>query len=183
MPRLFFALRPQPAERTSIAAALLPIVHALGASPVAEADLHVTLVFLGEVAEQDVPRLQRGIATAASGLVELALTRVDCWEQSRVLCLLPEENAAARVVHPLALSLQAAARAAGAVPHDTPFRPHVTVARKVPPAASRTMAWPRPLPAPLPFMADGFVLMQSTRRDEGRRYDVIHAWPAQRGSE
>jgi 2'-5' RNA ligase len=181
MPRLFFALRPEPAQRAAIAAAMLPLVRALGAKPVAETDLHLTLAFLGEVAAEVASCLQRTAASIAPAPLHLLLSRVDCWEKSGVLCLLPQETAAAPAVQGLARTLVAAARAGGITLDDRPFRAHVTLARKVPPAASHARLWPLPLPASLPFTADGFVLMESTREPDGPRYKVIHAWPSAPG--
>lgn len=160
---------------------MLPLVRTLGAKPLAKADLHLTLAFLGEVAAEVVPRLQRTAAGIAPALFQLMLLRVDCWEGSGVLCLLPEETAAAQSVRELARTLATVARAGGICLDDRHFRAHVTVARKVSPAASLARRWPQPLPAPLPFTADGFVLMESTRDPDGPRYKVVHASPSAPG--
>lgn len=176
MPRLFFALQPTPAERAAISSALLPLVQAAGARPVHEADLHLTLAFAGDVPADAVPALQLAAASCATASFPLRLSRVDCWARPGVLCLLPEEDSFAKPMHRLAGTLADAARSAGIRMDDRPFRPHVTVARKVPRAAARTGPWPQALPAPLRFTADGFVLMESTGRREGPRYTVIHSW-------
>jgi 2'-5' RNA ligase len=154
-----------------------PTVHALGAKPLADADLHLTLAFLGDVAAEDVAGLLRATEGVASAPVQLSLAQVDCWSGSRVLCLLPDDSAELAEARRLAFSLDDAIRAVGLAPDAQPFRAHVTIARKVPPAALRSRQWPEPLRAPLPFTANGFVLMESTRAPEGRRYNVIHAWP------
>lgn len=178
--RLFFALQPEPAQRAAIAAATLATAQAMGAKPVAQADLHMTLAFLGEVATESLPGLLRATDGISSGPVQLSLTRLDCWAGSRVLCVLPEESAQVPLLQQLAASLGDAARAAGLAPDTKPFRAHVTVARKVPAPALRTHHWPELLSPPLPFTASGFVLMESTRDPEGPRYKVIHVWPPPR---
>ncbi len=99
-----------------------------------------------------------------------------------MLCLLPDDDDATQSLRPLVRTLADAAPGAGIRPDDKPFRPHVTVARKVPPADLRRWQWPQPVPAPLPFTADGFVLMESTRERGGPRYRVIRAWPAASGA-
>lgn len=177
MPRLFFALRPERAQRIAAAAGTQPMVQALGARPVADADLHLTLAFLGELATQAVPGLILAADRVASASIQLLLIQVDCWTGSRVLCLLPDDSAGLVAARHLALSLNDAIRAVGLAPDEKPFRAHVTIARKVPPAAFLSKRWPELLPSPLPFTADGFVLMESTRAPEGQRYNVIHAWP------
>ncbi|HWL62450.1 MAG TPA: RNA 2',3'-cyclic phosphodiesterase [Steroidobacteraceae bacterium] len=177
MPRLFFALQPKPAEQAAISAALLPVVHAFGARPMPQADLHLTLAFLGEVPADAIPGLQRAAVNVATALLSLQLSRIDYWAAPGVLCLLPEEATTAKPVQ-LAQALAVAAISCGVRMDEKPFRAHVTVARKVPPAASGKGPWPRPLREPLPFTADGFVLMESARQREGPRYKVIHSWPS-----
>lgn len=181
MPRLFFALQPLPAEQAAISSALLSTVRAIGARPVPAADLHLTLAFLGEVAAEAIPELQHAAAAQASGMLHIRLSQMDCWKGSDVLCLLPDETAPAPFLRQLARSLGDAALAAGIALDYRPFRPHVTVARKVPPLALRVERWPQPLPAALPFTANGFVLMESTRQPQGPRYTVIDSWPSRDG--
>lgn len=177
MPRLFFALQPEPAQLSAIAAAVLPIVQALDARTVTAANLHLTLAFLGEVAAETIPGLLRAAARTKPLPIRLSLTHLDCWAESRVLCLLPDDSPGLQAATRLAQGVDVAARTAGIAPDKRPFRAHVTVARKVS-AAARARRWPEQLPVPLPFTADGFVLMESTRETEGERYRAIHAWPA-----
>ena len=111
----------------------------------------------------------------------LSLAQIDCWTGSRVLCLLPDDSAGLVAARRLAFSLNETTRAAGLALDEKHFRAHVTIARKVPTGACRSTHWPEALPAPLPFTAHGFVLMESTRDPEGSRYKVIHAWPSRPG--
>lgn len=177
MPRLFFALQPEPAQRAAIAAGMLPAVQALGAKPVAEADLHLTLSFLGEVAAEAIPALLLATEGIASMPIELSLAQVDCWKGPRVLCLLPEDSAGVAAARRLASSLGEASRAAGPAPDERAFRAHVTIARKAPSAAFHSRHWPEPLRAALPFTASSFVLMESTPAPAGQRYNVVRSWP------
>ena len=181
MPRLFFALQPQPAQRAAIAGRMQPMVQTLGARPVADTDLHLTLAFLGEVAPEAIPGLLREACRVAPAPVRLSLAKIHCWTGSRVLCLLPDDSAGLVAARRLAFSLNETIRAAGLALDEKHFRAHVTIARKVPTGACRSTHWPEALPAPLPFTAHGFVLMESTRDPEGSRYKVIHAWPSRPG--
>lgn len=176
MPRLFFALQPAPLQQAVISAAVMPMVQALGARPTLQADLHLTLAFLGEVQADAVPDLLRAARDLPTGLSALQLSQVDCWAESGVLRLLPEENAITHALRPLVRKLEGAAQDVSIRIDDRPFRPHVTVARKVPRAASMQQAWPQPLASPLPFTANGFVLMESIPGSAGPRYRVIHSW-------
>lgn len=176
MPRLFFALQPEPAEQAAIATAVLPMVHALGARPTLPADLHLTLAFLGELPVDAISHLERAAGSIPAGLFPLRLPHVDCWAEAGVLCLLPEEDASMQSLRQLVRKLEGAALAVGVRLDDRPYRPHVTIARKVQRAASKREAWPQLLASPLPFTANGFELMESTPGSAGPRYSVIHSW-------
>lgn len=108
----------------------------------------------------------------------MRLSQVDCWARPGVLCLLPEEDASTQSLRQLVRKLEGAAQALGIRVDDRSFRPHVTIARKVPRDASKGRSWPQPLVAPLPFTANGFVLMESTPGSGGARYRVIRSWQA-----
>jgi 2'-5' RNA ligase len=177
MSRLFFALQPELAQRIDIAAAVQPLAQALGARPVPAANLHLTLCFLGEVTEQRLPPLQEAVSDFPPVRLPLTLTHLDYWPASRVLCLLPEQTASLRSAGALAQQLHEAARSAGLFIDEKPFRAHVTVGRKV--SATRPPRhWPEPLQAPLPFISNGFVLLQSSPGPEGSHYLPVRAWRA-----
>jgi 2'-5' RNA ligase len=73
-------------------------------------------------------------------------------------------------------SLSAAMRAADFSPDIKPFRPHVTVARKVPADGARALEWPRPLANAFGIRCGKFVLMRSDRGAAGSIYSVVDEW-------
>jgi 2'-5' RNA ligase len=124
--RLFFALWPDETERAALAAAahrLFP----LSGRPVAAADLHVTLAFIGPV---DVARAER-FAALAGPLPPVTVTFdvIECWTRSRVLVT------AARTVPPgLQRSVDDLWRRLdrlGVARDPRPFQPHISLARDV----------------------------------------------------
>ena len=70
-----------------------PLLQSLRGSAVAVVDLHLTLHFLGEVPEERIDALALAAANIPPRFLQLALTRIDCWPVSRVLCLLPDADA------------------------------------------------------------------------------------------
>ncbi|HEV2286275.1 MAG TPA: RNA 2',3'-cyclic phosphodiesterase, partial [Steroidobacteraceae bacterium] len=138
--RLFFALWPDDLERGALAHAVRKAVRASGGRPVPEANLHLTLTFLGAVPEARVPGLSaigRRVAAAFPDVaIPLALTLQGFahWGQSQVLTVLVREEPGAPPpgnVLLLARTLAHEAAQAGFNPDLKPFRVHVTVARKV----------------------------------------------------
>lgn len=178
MPRLFFALQPEPAQRDRIGAAALLQLHSVGGTAVAATDLHLTLCFLGEVATSQLPALAQAAADLAPLQLGLLLTQVDWWQGPRVLCLLPPAGDGLDALAAFAARLHHAVASAGVEPDQRPFRPHVTIVRRTPAAAARARRWPAPLGTPLPITSDGFVLMQNTGARSGPRYEAIRRWPS-----
>lgn len=177
MPRLFFAVQSTRAQQPAMQAAARSLLPQSAGRLVPAVDLHITLCFLGEVEARGVDLLVAAASTVRPALLHLELTHADWWRGSQVLCLVPEPAArAVRELVALAEQLRTVATSAGVKPDDKPFRPHVTVARKVAAGATRANLWPRRLEQALPFTANGFALLRSTGRGEGPRYAVHHAW-------
>jgi RNA 2',3'-cyclic 3'-phosphodiesterase len=130
--RLFFALWPDEAMREGMAQASHKAARASGGRPMPAGNLHVTLAFLGSVPERRLPELAEvagGAAETFGSPLELTFDHLEYWRAARLLCALPAEPPAA--VAALARKLQDLLIGRGFVPDLKPFRPHVTVARKV----------------------------------------------------
>jgi len=171
---LFFALWPDEESRTALAAASGKGVHRCGGRPVPAANLHVTLAFLGNVPQAQLPQLERLAGEQAAALplesVPLSLTfaRLAHWPRQQILCAIATEEGGA--VHALAAALRDAATAGGFHPDLKPFRAHVTVARKVAhfahAPALRAVVWR--------FAA--FALLESRTGMHGPVYSVVESY-------
>jgi 2'-5' RNA ligase len=82
--RLFFALWPEADFIARLRAAAHPL-HSVGGRAVADLDLHVTLCFLGAVAESSLPALRERAAALQPPPFELEFQAIEYWSQSRVL--------------------------------------------------------------------------------------------------
>lgn len=140
--RLFFALWPDEAMRQAMALATREAALASGSRPVPAGNLHVTLAFLGSVPARRVPQLgviAHRAATPCDGSVtppgneppiELVFEHLEHWRAAHLLCAVPSEPSA-RVVA-LVHRLQGLLTEGGFAPDlKSPFRPHVTLARKI----------------------------------------------------
>jgi RNA 2',3'-cyclic 3'-phosphodiesterase len=174
--RLFFALQPEPAAAAELVAQIAPLVAELRGQAVPASNVHATLCFLGQVPEQRFEAL-RAVADGVTGHVEpLSFDLLEVWRKPRVLCATAPE-ASAPGVSALAERLCAAARAAGFVPDLKPFRPHLTLGRKIDLERAEQSAWPRSLEPGLVVSAEKFVLMESRRGEHGSIYSVVDSWP------
>jgi 2'-5' RNA ligase len=169
--RLFFALWPGPDALTMASAAVHRLVTPGTGRTQRSDQLHLTLEFLGDVPERRlVSVLDAGEAVAGSATpFEIVLDRLEHWRRPQVLCLtasvVPEPLVA------LVRSLRTALSARGFDPEDRPFRPHLTLARKV------RLAPPAEAVEPLRWAANEYSLVESVTSREGPHYERLSIWP------
>lgn len=166
MKRLFFALWPDEESRRRIDQ-LNRRIEQPGRRLVPE-NLHITLVFLGNVDDEIAEAVQKSAANIQGRPIHLEFNELDFWRRPRVLCLTCQRQPAdlyklvndlKRMVEPFPIRL------------DTrPYRAHITMARK---------AQRRPEIAfeSIQIEADSFVLVESVSTDQGVRYQVLERWP------
>ena len=166
--RLFFALWPDDIQRD----ALRSIVEALGpvsaGRPVPTGNLHVTLAFLGAVAEDRIPSLRNIAAACSCPAADLVFDRIAWWPRARLRCL--EASTLPGAFVSFAQAFHEDLRRAGFKIERRPFRAHITVARNVPSAPSD----PSTLLAPgFVWPVRGMALVASTPTPDGSAYEVL----------
>jgi 2'-5' RNA ligase len=182
MARLFFALLPETIERAALhALACAWSARSGGRAPGAN-DLHLTLCFIGEVADTRMPALCEAAASVRANALELGLRELDYWPQARVLCAIAGVDEGSRSAAQLAAAIVAAVSQAGFAPDGKPFRPHLTLVRKVVAASIAGEAWPQPLATPVVLRCDRFVLVRSDAGLEGSVYTHLQSWPLTPGT-
>jgi 2'-5' RNA ligase len=133
-------------------------------------DLHLTLVFLGEVAEPTLPHIERELSELTFASFPLRLTSLDTFPRAGVLF------AEAEPTRPL-LHLQATVAAAmarcGFPPEDRPYHPHITLARFH--GSLRLNKSQQALPPSLQrnFTADTVNLYRSHSSPTGSHYEIL----------
>jgi len=167
--RLFFAFWPDDGTREALARACRKAIRGSGGRPVAEANLHVTVAFLGAVAGDRLPELSAVAAGLRAGPLEITFDRIDHWARPQVLVALCSEPSPAAAA--LAAALWAGLRPLGIPPDLRPYQPHVTLARKVR-RPGRDLGM-RPVPWPVRDLA----LVESVTDPDGARYAVLKRWP------
>ncbi len=170
--RLFFALWPDEPTRQQLVRETRRVVQRCGGKPVPPAHYHVTLAFIGNLpAERFDDIVAAGRATAAAQL-ELLFDRVGYWSRPRVLWAAPSRCPPA--LHALVSMLWDRLCAVGLEPEARAYQPHLTLCRKV----GRTVE--TKLAQPVPWSANGFVLVESVVVDGRSSYRVVERFPQQR---
>ena len=173
--RLFFALWPEPAQQRTLAqtvAALVP--QGAGGRAVPTENLHLTLAFLGAVAEEALPRLRATAAALQSpegeaAALEVTLDALQYWPRAKLVCAVPMTPVPELAA--IAETLKQALIGAGFRPDLKPFRAHVTLTRKV---ASAPSALTLP---PQRWSFEKFSLIESRTAAGGSIYSVVDFWP------
>jgi 2'-5' RNA ligase len=170
--RLFFALWPDATMQAALSDAVSESVRESEGRPVPAGNFHLTLAFLGSVPRERLPVLSE-IATrcvthlkvAQAGIV-VTLDTVEHWRRPHILCA--TARGAPLGVTPLVRSLKRALTAEGfALDAKNPFRPHVTVARKV-----NKPLEPRQV-APVSWTFGELALVESQTDSAGSLYTVL----------
>jgi 2'-5' RNA ligase len=177
MPRLFFALQPDADVCAALAAQVAPLAARLNAQRVPAENLHATLCFLGAVDAEKLPLLESVAAQVRGVPATLRFDRLEYWRKPRVLVATSSDDAAYAPATALAAELARTLLAAGFTPDVKPFRPHLTLARKVDARHVEDCDWPLMLAPAAVVNSDHFVLMESRSGSAGSIYSVVKSWP------
>jgi 2'-5' RNA ligase len=168
--RLFFALWPDNEVRRALDQAGKKQQVACGGRRMRAPNLHLTLVFLGNVAAGRLDELRAVAAGISNPAFSMTLDRLGWWRHNRVAWVAPQETPEA--LQGLVAQLQDGLRNSGFTFDDRPvFVPHVTLLRN-----ARCEGLEMPPMMPLVWAADAFVLVKSVTTDAGATYEVIGRW-------
>jgi len=179
MRRVFFALWPSEEQQTALVGAARSALQAEGGRLVPAVNFHVTLVFVGSVAEarmQDLFKIAEQVSGAARSSgefgwdpLQLPFDAVEYWRKAKLLCATAGMPSAAAGA--LSAALKTRLLTGGFAPDLKPFRAHVTLARKVPHATGdhtmQSVLW----------SFTGFALVESRTESDGSVYTVLQTFP------
>ncbi len=171
--RLFIALWPDPELRRHIASLVSQQdVPATGRwTPID--NVHITLVFLGEVDEQARKCINQAAGKIRGHSFRLLLDRIGYWSRPQILWLAPTHVPAE--LQSLYENIKAGIGACGVSMDERPYKPHLTLARKI----------KRPPPKfkfqPLPWHVTEYSLMESLPSPNGGiNYQQLASWQLDR---
>ncbi|HET7588266.1 MAG TPA: RNA 2',3'-cyclic phosphodiesterase [Gammaproteobacteria bacterium] len=166
--RLFFALWPDDAVREALHRTGRKAVRHSGGKPVTPDNYHVTLKFLGHTDDEGYDCVCAAADAIRWQPFELHLDTLGFWPKPRILWLGTEQVPAALTA--LAHDLEQATEGCGFKPELRPYRPHVTLARKVSNPGQLGVV------QPLVWRPEAFMLAVSETRPEGAQYRVLRRW-------
>jgi len=174
--RLFLGL-PIPPELTQALARLARAIELPKGRPTAPENIHLTLVFLGEVAEPMLPLIERELSQLTFASFQLKLTSLNTFPRAGILFV--EVDPARPLLH-LQAEVAAGMVRCGFAPKDAeapesprPYHPHITLARFGGPL--RLSQIQRTLPRSLQriFTVDTVNLYRSHLTPIGANYEIL----------
>ena len=171
--RLFFALWPDERLRAELAAAAAPALVQVAGIPVPPGNFHVTLAFLGRTPASMLVSLMQLGGQGPWPSVSLEFGHIEYWAKPKVLVAMPRTTpeAGQAIVERLWSGLEPL----GFVREARPWRPHLTLARRI----------RRPPPENLEFSgvqtagdepAWRLALVESSAHPGGARYRPLADW-------
>ncbi|RLJ22015.1 RNA 2',3'-cyclic phosphodiesterase [bacterium endosymbiont of Escarpia laminata] len=168
--RLFFGLWPDRKVRDRLARVGRQLGESGGRQHHPD-DLHMTLVFLGKVTEQQLSCVKSVADAIDAEPFSLTLNRMGHWPRPRILWCGPETPPDA--LNGLVAELKQGLQTCGFEPERRPFKPHITLLRKMRSGESGLLLEP-----PIKWKAWEFVLAASGNGlDTPSRYRIIGRWP------
>ena len=142
--------------------------HTGAGRPIPDANLHLTLAFLGKVEETRIPSLLAATRALELPAFDLRIDRRGRWPRSGILWLAPAAPPAA--LNRLVKGIWGALEPLAFWSDFRDFRPHVTIAR-------RCGRGGRGEVAPVDWPVRDFALMVSDLDHKGAAYRVLERWP------
>ena len=160
--RLFFALWPDDRQRDQLRNVISPAAKVVEGAAIYRGSWHVTLVFLGDVADERIPDVQAVARAVKFEPFRIRFDKAEYWPRPKV-AVLSASTVPTELQH-LVLSLESMLEKLE-IPLDTrTFRPHITIVRRARPFETERLAQPALIEW------SGFELMESVAEPGGKRY-------------
>ncbi|NIQ13370.1 MAG: RNA 2',3'-cyclic phosphodiesterase [Candidatus Dadabacteria bacterium] len=171
MARLFFALWPDDVTRSKLNEVSEQFINE-GFRFVKKANLHMTLEFLGEVDSHNQKELILKAGKIRCKTFDMEFTHIDWWRKPQILWI-GTSNIPNSLIH-LVKSVKKCVKQQGLKTDDKPYKPHITIARKV-----KKVVIPKET-IYVPWAVNSFALVVSRSVASGVEYQVLQEWPLQK---
>ncbi len=126
--RVFFALWPDDRQRDRLRNAITPFARQIEGTAILRGNWHVTLAFVGGIAEERIPALLEAARAVRVEAFRLRFDRVEHWPRPKLAVLLAQ--AVPAELERVVASLEVVLADAGIATDERRFRPHISFARR-----------------------------------------------------
>ena len=166
MKRLFFALWPTNEIRKQIDK-FNQSIHSAGLKKVNADNLHITLVFLGNVDEKSENMIRKNVENISVKPFVLHFDRLDFWKKPRIICLSAQHDDSQLLT--LVNALKNKVEQSDIETDKRIYKPHITLARKARKLIDIDIL-------DIEWSAQSFCLVESCSRPDGVHYQVLQRW-------
>lgn len=166
MKRLFFALWPNSETRKKIGG-INQSINSEGLKRVKSDNLHVTLIFLGNIDAELETMIRQSIKNMSVQPFTLYFDKLVFWRKPRLLCLTTSQYDQQLAI--LVDNLRKELEQCGVAVEDRVYKPHISLARKARRLIDidvQTIEW----------SVQSFCLVESISTAEGVHYQVLQRW-------
>ena len=163
--RLFLALWPDDRQRNNLRDVFRPILSNVEGRAVDRRNWHVTLVFIGNLAEEQVPELLIKCAHVDVEPFRLRFDKLSFWPRPKIACL--QAMTVPDPLKQLKADLETMLMPFGVEPEEHDYRPHITAVRAAKPFEAESLA------RPVEMHWSGFELVESEPAPGGAQYRPI----------
>jgi 2'-5' RNA ligase len=167
--RLFFAVWPEPGIQRALEKHARGLMRECGGRAIPARNIHLTLVFIGDVGRDRLPRIEEIAAAVSTPHFELAVSRVEYWRHNRIVWAGVEHCPGE--LQSLVDGIELALSAEGFRFDQRTYVPHITLVR------SARRAPPGFVIPVITLPVSRFALVESVQRSRGRAYEVLQEWP------
>ena len=173
--RLFFALWPPPPVRAQLDAAAERLHRVRGGRRTRPETIHLTLVFVGDVAAARLPEICAVAESITTPGFEIVFDQANCWHHNQIAHL--GASATPVPLTELVQQLETGLDRVG-IPYDRrPYLPHITLLRKADCSAQIENPMKNPALEPIRWLARDFVLVSSSLRPGWALHEQMGRWP------
>ena len=165
--RVFFALWPDDGVRDALHREAQMLHPNCGGRVMRRENVHLTLVFIGDVAAERLDELRSVAGTISGSSFELVLDQLGYWRHNRIVSASP--LTVPEALRELVSSLEGRLQQAGFEFDRRPYAPHITLLRD-----ARAPGVPAPLS--LDWTVGDFALVESAHGPRGAEYHVLERW-------
>jgi 2'-5' RNA ligase len=166
--RLFFAVWPETELQGKLGGLAQQLKRECGGRATAAGNIHLTLVFLGDVERSRLERLESMAASITARRFDLLVEHVEYWQHNRIVWAGVSECPDA--LQDLVADLGSVLAPEGFRPERRPYVPHITLLRNARRALVASAI------APVGWPVARLALVESVRRENGRAYEVLREW-------
>ena len=173
--RVFFAIKPDDAALKKLSYLAKQLASACGGQNTKQANIHLTLVFLGEIPIDRLAVLRAAVKCVSATSFNLSFDEIHYWKHNQIIYASMSKCAPELLA--LVDNLRNTLSTSGFSFDSRAYKPHITLVRK-----AKSVRMLPDLVTPVSWRAAEWFLIQSKHTDHGLKYISLDNWALNQSS-